>query len=149
MPASRVLPPEARAPLRGLWRRWASAGLLLGAALSSVACGSGALEREVASLRSEVVRLQNTQDRLEERLAIVESGRAAAATAASAPAARVERPALKVVKLAPGVAEPGAEEPSAEEAEEPERPVIKVDGSGRPAKRSFEGVRPAQESEKR
>jgi hypothetical protein len=116
-------------------------------ALFAAGCGGGnreALEKRIAGLQEEVTRVQNTNDRLAERvqaLEIVGMRAPKAAAAEAAPAAepeetRVARPTLKVVKLTPGAtaptAEPAAEEPTAAEEKGP-RPVIKDYGVRAPA----------------
>jgi hypothetical protein len=117
------------------------------AGLGALGCGSGkdALEKRLASLQEELVAVQNSNDRLAERLMVLEMRQAQAPSAA--PARRdtpaepaedsgvIERPPLKVVRLAPG-AKPQAEGPEpAEEAEETgPRPVIRDLGSGKKAR---------------
>ena len=107
-------------------------------ALLAVACGSGRdnLEKRLSSLQEDVTRLQNTNDRLSERLQAIEIQRMQAAPAATAEPkeadARVVHPPLKVVKVGPGAENPPAEEP--EEAPAPAeengpRPVIKDYGA--------------------
>lgn len=127
-------------------RRRALGVALLPCALFAVACGGGnkeTLEKRVASLQEELTRVQNTNDRLAERVQALEivGMRAAKAAPEAAPAAepveeRVARPTLKVVKLAPGAAAPAgeqeAETPVAEEEKGP-RPVIKDHGARAPA----------------
>ncbi len=122
--------------------------LLFACAAFAAGCGGAnrdAMEKRVANLQDEVTRLQNTNDRLGERVQALEitSMHPRAPTAAAAPAAeaeesRVARPALKVVKLGPGQSAPSAEpvaEPEPEPAEEESgpRPVIKDHGARTPA----------------
>lgn len=101
------------------------------------------MEKRVANLQEELTRVQNTNDRLAERVQALEivgmrSARAApeAAPTAEPEEARVARPTLKVVKLAPGAAspagEPEAETPAPAEEKGP-RPVIKDHGAKPPA----------------
>lgn len=107
--------------------------LLLGAALLG-GCGSSkdATEKRLGELRDEITRLQNTQDRLGERLMALEVQRISAEPSrptAGPPA--LERPPLKVVRLAPDAAPaPPAEQSAAPAADEP-RPVIKLTGDGK------------------
>jgi hypothetical protein len=102
-------------------------------ALALGGCGGDkdAMQARVNELRDEVVRLQNGQDRLEERLATMELNRQRAPAEPDPSPARVEveRPNLPVVKLRPdGPAEGSGAEPAAEEAEEPSRPLLKAQG---------------------
>ncbi|MBE7485032.1 MAG: hypothetical protein HS104_34320 [Polyangiaceae bacterium] len=131
-------------------RRRALGAALLPCALFAVACGGGnkeTLEKRVANLQEELTRVQNTNDRLAERVQALEIVGMRAPKAApeaapeAAPAAepgseRVARPTLKVVKLAPGATapagEPEAETPAAEDEKGP-RPVIKDHGVRAPA----------------
>lgn len=121
--------------------------VLVPCAFLAVGCGGGnreALEKRVAGMQDELTRLQNTNDRLAERVQALEivgmraSKPAAAAEPAAEPEERVARPNLKVVKLAPGNAtaapepEPAAEEPAPAEEKGP-RPVIKDYGARPPA----------------
>ncbi|MCC6217015.1 MAG: hypothetical protein IT376_19300 [Polyangiaceae bacterium] len=113
------------------------------------------MKRRIAQLEDQVTRLRNDADRLEERLAITESGAprpgAPAAAGASAPrepegAGDEQRPPLRVVRLEPDGAPaeaPAAEAaPEGEPAEDPApRPVVRVQGSKLTTR--FEGVRPA------
>jgi hypothetical protein len=129
-------------------RRLAFGAALVPCALLSVACGGAnrdAMEKRVANLQDELTRLQNTNDRLAERVQALEivgmrTPRAPEPAAAAEPEeTRVARPVLKVVKLAPGAggapvaaAEPEAE-PGPAPAEEPgPRPVIKDHGAKGP-----------------
>lgn len=102
------------------------------------------MEKRVANLQEELTRLQNTNDRLAERVQALEivgmRGQKGAAEAAPAaePEERVAPPALKVVKLAPSgatapAAEPEAEEPAPAAEEKGPRPVIKDYGVKAPA----------------
>lgn len=108
-----------------------------------VGCGGGKdmMEKRLSSLQEEVTRLQNTNDRLAERLQALEiQGFAAHAAAKSEEKAlgpedtRVVRPPLKVVKVEPGDS-PIREEGAAPEAEAaPEdggeaRPVLRDHGT--------------------
>lgn len=119
------------------------------AGLAALGCGSGkdALEKRVASLQEELVAVQNSNDRLAERLAALEirqaQSPAPARARAAAPAASdeaeapegqdvIERPPLKVVRLAPGSQAQGAGTDPAEESEDSApRPVIRDLGSGK------------------
>ncbi len=99
--------------------------LLVALAVTGTGCGagSGALEREVASLKRQVTELQARVDRADERLTGVESRPvgAVADVRGPLPDGVMERPALKVVR----VGQPGAapEAPTAApEAESPSAP---------------------------
>jgi len=135
------------------------AGIFVAAALST-ACGGGAdaNKKRVRELEEELTRLQNSHDRLDERVASLEltrvapeessSSRGKARDEAEQPeTAHLERPPLKVFKLAPpgsSSATPvAAEEPSPAEEETGEtRPMIRGRGQnvqkapGSPAKAS-------------
>jgi hypothetical protein len=123
------------------------AGIFVAAALCT-ACGSeaDAHKKRVRELEEELTRLQNGQDRLDERVASLELSRAAPEEASSSPgkagneaseqpeAAHLERPPLKVFKLAPAgnggsATPPAVEEPSPAEEESGEaRTVIRGRG---------------------
>lgn len=128
--------------------------LLVACAAFSAGCGGGnreTLEKKMSGLQDEVTRLQNTNDRLAERVQALEitsmrGAPQAAAAAAAAPVpeeSRVARPNLKVVKMGPGTAAPAAEpEPEPEPAEDDgPRPVIKDHGT--PPAGGAKWVRPA------
>lgn len=123
----------------------AVAALLL--ALSAVACGGSqqdALNKRISRLQDELTAVQATNDRLEERLVVLE---ARAATGRSEPrrdepAAKhapkpepeevdsrepVERPRLKVIRVVPGDESLPAAAP-ADEDEAEKRPVIRQHG---------------------
>ena len=78
------------------------------AALCIAGCGGGetdAMKKRVSALQDEVTLLQNSQDRLEERLAAVEMGAQEAAERppkAESASGTFERPRLKVIKVQPG-----------------------------------------------
>jgi outer membrane murein-binding lipoprotein Lpp len=104
-------------------------------------CGGGesdVMRKRVSSLQDEVNLLQNTVDRLEERLAAVESrpvGPAASADGSRASESRTsERPRLRVIRVEPGEADaPGdaASQPEGQPGpEEPEAPRPVIRGSG-------------------
>jgi outer membrane murein-binding lipoprotein Lpp len=112
-------------------------------ALFVAGCGSAAsLEQEVRTLRDEMTRLQNSQDRLEERLAQAENAAARqqsnvreADTDGTSEHARVPelfRPELKVVKLEPPAQPVATAAPSPEGQAgpdvEPARPLISGQG---------------------
>jgi hypothetical protein len=96
----------------GLFSRVGRLGpVILPFLLVVVGCGSGkdAMEKRLSSLQEEVTRLQNTNDRLAERMQALEIQGFAAHAAAKEEAkalgpedTRVVRPPLKVVKVAPG-----------------------------------------------
>ena len=116
---------------------------LSGLAPALTACGGAnpAMEKKVRALSDELVRVQNAQDRLEERLAGLESRDVSIARAAE-PAKVVprqdelelgERPDLHVVALRPeGPAPTGRKTPALgapdEAADEAERPLIRAQG---------------------
>ena len=113
---------------------------LLAAAISLSACGSSHndLSKRFATLQTDLTRLQNHSDRLEERLEALEMRKAAPAaarpTAGESPG---EHPRLMVVKLEPGddAREAPADAPTAtlrpedSAADQAPRPVIRVYGS--------------------
>lgn len=126
------------------------AALVFVFAYAAIAAGCGgsnrdAMEKRVANLQDEITRLQNTNDRLGERVQALEitsmrprAPAADAAAAAESEESRVARPALKVVKLGPGQPAPGAApaaepEPEPVEEETGPRPVIKDHGAKTPA----------------
>ena len=130
----------------GIARKRVAVAVLIVATVFA-ACGGGnreALEKRVKGLQEEVTRLQNSQDRVAERLQALEiqnqrslTMRSPAAATPSKVAAQAEgevtRPPLKIVKLQPGAeaaapAEtgPGAATATGEEAGP--RPVIKDHG---------------------
>src|SRR5262245_19563514 len=83
-------------------------GLLAGVLMCAAGCGKDhdATEKRLRQLQDELTRLQNSSDRLEERLTVLEL-RPLEASAPHAAAAEVapetlERPPLQVVRLAPG-----------------------------------------------
>jgi hypothetical protein len=120
-------------------------GGVLGLALLG-GCSSGleGVDKRLSAMQDEIVRVQNQNDRLVERIDAMESrqakteaSKAAPAKTAAASAAAPERPSLKVVKVVPedtsgmpspqvGTVAPGdaADDPSP-------RPVIKVRGGGK------------------
>ena len=118
---------------------------MLAAACGLSACGGGHddLTKRMAAMQSELTRLQNHSDRLEERLAAIEVRKEKSAAPgtraeAAAPAATVERPRLMVVKLEPGDAArdtPSSDAPTAalspedSAADTSPRPMIRVYGS--------------------
>jgi hypothetical protein len=94
----------------------ATATLCLGAILAT-GCGSGArLEKQIADLRQELVRVHNDNDRLEERLSALEAEQTARARqqARDGKPAPATHPPLKVVRL----------EPEEAVASEPESTVV-------------------------
>lgn len=108
--------------------------------LGFVACGHGkdAADRRFDELGSQIVSLQADQDRLAERLEILEEAEAvrreehaqrAAETATDAPPER--RPRLRVVKVSPEDGANHDEAPPADELDPPgsqPRPVVRVVG---------------------
>ncbi|MCA9593009.1 MAG: hypothetical protein KC776_06845 [Myxococcales bacterium] len=107
----------------------------MGGALAGCGSNKDNVEKRLSELRDEIVRLQNNQDRLAERVMAVELARMQepAAKPKAAAAERVERPPLKVIRLepdAPAAAprEPSAEEKSQDDASDAPRPVIRVRG---------------------
>jgi hypothetical protein len=117
--------------------------LLLAATCSLTACGSSHddISKRLASMQSDLTKLQNHSDRLEERLEALEMRKeepAPAKVASDAPVPRtVERPGLMIVKLEPGddtrdapTNAPTAElSPEDSAADNSPRPVIRVHGS--------------------
>ena len=109
--------------------------------LAASGCGGSerdAMRKRMSSLQDEVNLLQNTVDRLEERLAAVEMQERARpaipASNASEGAGTIERPRLKVIRLEPGAetggagpSQPSETGPDREPADEP-RPVIRGAG---------------------
>lgn len=117
---------------------------LLAAAVSLGACGSSHddMSKRLATLQTDLTRLQNHSDRLEERLEALEMRKAPPAAAAGRPVAGepaggLEHPRLMVVKLEPGddAREAPADAPTAtlrpedSAADQSPRPVIRVYGS--------------------
>ncbi|HET9960353.1 MAG TPA: hypothetical protein VFQ61_37940 [Polyangiaceae bacterium] len=113
--------------------------LLLSCILSALAlsCSSDrdAVEKRLAGLREDITRLQSQNDRLAERVEVLES-RPAPVSAPQPTEPRAERPPLKIVRLYPGEASPTAGEPDASTElpvdERPDapgnRPVIRLRG---------------------
>ena len=117
-------------------------GLLAAALLFTLGCGKDhdVTEKRLRQLQDELTRLQNSSDRLEERLTAVELSRAQSApvqTASNAAPETLERPPLKVVRLGPEQpkAQPSEPEPSRTPASEPssgspsEPPAVEDDGT--------------------
>ena len=107
------MPAASRRTIHG-----ATATLCLGAILAT-GCGSSArLEKQLAEMREEMVRVHNDNDRLEERLAAVEADQVARAH----PSVRgdtpgvASHPPLKVVRLEPEAEANAAEEPAGQSA---------------------------------
>jgi len=98
----------------------ATATLCLGAVLA-VGCGSGArLDKQIDEMRQELIRVQNDNDRLEERLAAVEAHQVALAEGArSTSGGRSQHPPLKVLQLVPP-----SEQGVNEDADANERPLV-------------------------
>jgi|RhiMethySRZTD1v2_1073278.scaffolds.fasta_scaffold53029_4 hypothetical protein len=129
------------------------AGLVVALSVCVQGCGGSAdaQKKRVRELEEELTQLQNSHDRLEERVTSLEVSRpdpraepkaTAASNADSNPApaeeralpATLERPPLKVFKLGPNAgapppaAAPSAEEAPGEEASDEPRPVIRGQG---------------------
>ena len=113
---------------------------LLAAACALSACGGGHddLSKRLASVQTDLTRLQNHSDRLEERLEALEMRKQApVARAAAGEASAAARPPLLIVKLAPGDVTPEApaDAPTAtlraedSAADQTPRPMIRVYGS--------------------
>jgi hypothetical protein len=108
----------------------------LAGALSGCGSNKDTVEKRLADLRDEIVRVQNNQDRLAERLMAVELARMQEPKSPAKPTAasqNVERPPLKVIRLAPDA--PAAPAVPADEVGEAKddapdgpRPVIRVRG---------------------
>ncbi|HTM45791.1 MAG TPA: hypothetical protein VL137_12605 [Polyangiaceae bacterium] len=97
----------------------ASPAICLGLVLA-FGCGSGSrVEKQLADIREELIRVHNDQDRLEDRLGALENQQQAAqaqAQAARPQPERVERPPLKIVHLTPDGEGPAGESATAEPA---------------------------------
>jgi hypothetical protein len=114
---------------------------LLAAACTLSACGSSHddMTKRLASVQSDLTKLQAHSDRLEERLEALEVRKDVPAPAkpTTEMAATIERPRLMVVKLEPGddTHDAPADAPTAElrpedsAADQSPRPVIRVHGS--------------------
>jgi hypothetical protein len=117
---------------------------LLAAACTLSACGGSHddLSKRLASVQSDLTRLQNHSDRLEERLEALEMRKEAPVAKAPtgeapASAATGDRPRLMIVKLEPGDAAPEAPadaptatlRPEDSAADQSPRPMIRVYGS--------------------
>jgi hypothetical protein len=121
--------------------------LMLGGALAVAllgGCSSGleGVDKRLSAMQDEIVKVQNQNDRLVDRVDAMEARQAKSETAAkpvAAAAGSSERPSLKVVKVLPedtsgmpsspqvGTVAPG------EAADDPSpRPVIKLRGGGKP-----------------
>lgn len=123
--------------------------LLVGGLLG---CSSGleGVEKRLSSMQDEIVRLQNQNDRLVERVDAMEV-RDAKAARADKPAAAAkatpasERPSLKVVKVLPedtsGMPSPqiGTQAPGDAADDPTPRPVIKLRGGSKPEGRDGKG----------
>jgi hypothetical protein len=128
--------------------------LMLGGALGLAllgGCSSGleGVDKRLSAMQDEIVRVQNQNDRLVERIDAIELRQAKAEGAKTEPpktrgaaAAPGERPSLKVVKVVPedtsGMPSPqvGTVAPG-EAADDPSpRPVIKLRGSGKAESKS-------------
>lgn len=115
-------------------------GALAVALLGGCSSGLEGVDKRLSAMQDEIVRIQNQNDRLVERLDAMESRQAKAESAAkpAAPVAGVsERPSLKVVKVVPedtsGMpSSPVGSVPPGEAADDPSpRPVIKLRGGGK------------------
>jgi len=114
---------------------------LLAAASGLIACGGGhdELSKRLATVQSDLIKLQSHNDRLEQRLAVLEMRKESAPPArpVGESATNSGRPPLMVVKLEPGdeAREAPADAPTAalrpEEsaADQSPRPMIRVYGS--------------------
>jgi hypothetical protein len=117
--------------------------LMLGGALAAAllgGCSSGleGVDKRLSAMQDEIVKVQNQNDRLVERIDAMEARQTKSETAARpAPAASSERPSLKVVKVLPedtsGMPSPHVGTvPPGEAADDPSpRPVIKLRGGGK------------------
>jgi hypothetical protein len=122
---------------RHVARKGSCALFLLPFALILAGCGSGrdAMEKRLVSLQDEVTHLQNSNDRLAERLQAIEiqgiNARKQPEKAGVEPEdTRVVRPELRVVKVAPGGG-------GGEEAAAPEPEAAAEDGTPRPVLRDY------------
>ena len=99
-------------------------------------CGSDKdkIEKRLTEMREEITRLQNSQDRVGERLMALEMQQAAPRNAVAkkkktpAKEERVERPPLKVIKLTPDGSAAEAGEPKEPADDDKPRPTIKLRG---------------------
>ena len=119
--------------------------LLPALALWALGCGGAAHEatlRQLAELRSEVMKLRSDQAAFTERLESLELGRGLAPRPTGAPrpevpvAADPDRPALEVVRLAPST------DPDDPASDAP-RPVVRVNGGAAPPKKKDRVERPS------
>jgi len=113
---------------------------LLAAACGLGGCGGGHddLAKRLASVQSDLIKLQSHSDRLEQRLEALEMRKEAAAPArpAADSAMNLDRPRLMVVKLEPDddtreakAEPPAALRPEDSAADQTPRPMIRVYGS--------------------
>lgn len=119
------------------------AGVLGVALLGGCSSGLEGVDKRLSAMQDEIVRVQNQNDRLVERIDAMELRQAKAEAAKSEPAknkgsgAAPERPSLKVVKVVPedtsGMPSPQVGTvPPGEAADDPSpRPVIKLRGGGK------------------
>lgn len=118
-------------------------GMLAVALLGGCSSGLEGVDKRLSAMQDEIVRVQNQNDRLVERIDAIELRQAKAEGAKSEPAkakaaagAPPERPSLKVVKVVPedtsGMPSPQVGTvPPGEAADDPSpRPVIKLRGGG-------------------
>ncbi len=97
-------------------------------------CGSDKdkIEKRLTEMRDEITRLQNSQDRVGERLMALEVQQASTknktSKAKAAEDTSVERPPLKVIKLAPDGSATEAAEPAEPADDKADRPTIKLRG---------------------
>lgn len=111
---------------------------LLFPAISGCATSSDAIEKKLSSLRDEIQKLQNENDRVSERLEAIELRQARAEvkdaevkTAKEEPGV-VTRPQLKVLRLSPdGTSEEGQAEPAAAPAGSDSAPRMMLKGQGK------------------
>ena len=129
--------------IRGRWQPASLVAAVLVSVVGAAGCSGerDALNKRVLALQEEVTLLQNSQDRLEERLAAIElrqsqMAEGPAQTAPSAPRT-MERPRLKVIRVEPdsahapptqGSPTPRAPQPEDSESDTP-RPVIRGTGT--------------------
>jgi hypothetical protein len=124
-------------------------GALAATLLSGCSSGLEGVDKRLSAMQDEIVKVQNQNDRLVERIDAMEARQAkseASAKPAALAASSSERPSLKVVKVLPedtsgmpsspqvGTVAPG------EAADDPSpRPVIKLRGGGKGESKSDKG----------
>ena len=115
-------------------------GSLAAALLGGCSSGLDGVDKRLSAMQDEIVKVQNQNDRLVERVDAMEARQAKSESSAKPPPPAVgssERPSLKVVKVLPedtsGMPSPQVGTvPPGDAADDPSpRPVIKVRGGGK------------------